>query len=107
MRELSYIKNSLNEFYNNSTNLFDYYFRTARVTDVNLQLSGGAERVTYNIGLGYYTEKGVLKGTGFNRLKLLSNVTIKPMEKMDGQFAFLSRSNGSQSFIRRNEHSFV
>lgn len=100
-------QDSLNEFYNNSTNLFDYYFRTARVTDVNLQLSGGAERVTYNIGLGYYTEKGVLKGTGFNRLKLLSNVTIKPMEKMNANLRFyLARTDRSRSSEEMNTLSF-
>ena len=34
-------QDSLNPFYNNSTNLFKYYFRTGKVTDANIQLSKG------------------------------------------------------------------
>ena len=56
-------QDSLNPFYNNSTNLFKYYFRTGKVTDANIQLSKGYSTFSYNIGLGYYTEKGVLKNT--------------------------------------------
>ena len=36
------LQDSLNPFYNNSTNLFDYYFQTAKVTDANVQLNGGS-----------------------------------------------------------------
>lgn len=52
-------QDSLNPFYNNSMNLFKYYFRTGKVSDVNIQLSKGYSTFSYNIGLGYYTEKGV------------------------------------------------
>ena len=34
-------QDSLNPFYNNSMNLFKYYFRTGKVSDVNIQLSKG------------------------------------------------------------------
>lgn len=100
-------QDSLNKFYNNSTNLFDYYFRTARVTDASLQLTGGAERVTYNFGLGYYSETGVLKGTGFNRMKLISNITVKPMDKMDANLRFyLAYTDRSRSSEEMNTYSF-
>ena len=78
------LQDSLNPYYNNSTNLFDYYMQTGKVTDANIQLSGGSTNVAYNIGLGYYTEKGVLRNTGFNRVKLLSNLYFKPYAKLDG-----------------------
>lgn len=100
-------QDSLNKFYNNSTNLFDYYFRTAQVTDASLQLTGGAERVTYNVGLGYYKETGVLRGTGFNRMKLLSNMTIKPIDKMDANMRFyLAYTDRSRSSEEMNTLSF-
>lgn len=88
------LQDSLNPFYNHSTNLFDYYFRTGKVTDANLQLSGGTDKVAYSIGLGYYTETGVLKNTGFNRVKLLSNLFIKPFPKMDGNLRFYIARTG-------------
>lgn len=91
-------QDSLNRFYNNSTNLFDYYFRTAKVTDVNLQMTGGTEKISYNIGLGYYTESGVLKNTNFNRVKLLSNLSITPFPKMEVNLRnYISRTGRKRS----------
>lgn len=89
-------QDSLNKFYNNSTNMFDYYFRTAKVTDANLQLNGGIRQVSYNVGLGYYNENGVLRNTGFSRIKLLSNFTIRPFENMEANLRFyIARTAGN------------
>ena len=88
------LQDSLNPFYNNSTNLFDYYFNTGKTTDANLQMSGGGEKISYNIGLGYYTEKGVLRNTGFNRVKLLSNLYFRPLPKLEGNFRFYVARTG-------------
>ena len=52
--DLPIVQDSLNKFYNNSTNLFDYYFKTGKVTDANIQLSGGSNTIAYHVGLGYY-----------------------------------------------------
>lgn len=87
-RDLAIYQDSLNSFYNNSTDLFDYYFRTARVTDASLRLAGGGAAVAYNVGLGYYTEKGVLRNTGFSRVSLLSNLYLKPGERFTGNLRF-------------------
>ena len=81
-------QDSLNPFYNNSTNLFKYYFRTAKVTDANIQLSGGTSSVSYNIGIGYYDESGVLRNTGFSRAKLLGNFYLKPFDKLESNLRF-------------------
>lgn len=92
------LQDSLNKFYNNSTNLFDYYFRTTHATDANLQISGGADRIAYNVGLGYYTEKGVLINTGFKRLKLLSNLYMKPIDKLEANLRiYLAYTNRDRS----------
>lgn len=88
------LQDSLNRFYNNSTNLFDYYFNTGKITDASLQLTGGGDKISYNVGLGYYTEKGVLRNTGFNRIKLLSNLFFKPFPKLDGNLRFYIARTG-------------
>ena len=62
-------QDSLNPFYNNSMNLFKYYFRTGKVSDVNIQLSKGYSTFSYNIGLGYYTEKYYTKTAQANLLR--------------------------------------
>ena len=100
-------QDSLNPFYNNSTDLFDYYFRTAKVTDVNIQVSGGGTNIAYNIGLGYYDEKGVLRGTGFSRVKLISNLFVSPVEKMNMNLRFyLARTDRSRSSRDQNGYDF-
>lgn len=81
-------QDSLNPFYNNSTNLFKYYFRTAKVTNVNVQLNGGTSFLTYNVGIGYYDESGVLRNTGFSRVKLIGNFLLKPFEKLESNLRF-------------------
>lgn len=101
-------QDSLNPFYNNSTNLFDYYFRTAKVTDANIQVSGGGESIAYNIGLGYYDETGVLRGTGFSRVKLLSNLFITPVKRMNMNLRFyLARTGRSRSSSGQNGFNFT
>lgn len=102
------LQDSLNKYYNNSTNLMDYYFRPARVTDANLQLSGGGESIAYNIGLGYYTERGTLRNTGFNRLKLLSNLYLKPFPKMESNLRFyLSRTGRDRAARGQDVFNYV
>lgn len=93
-------QDSLNPFYNNSTNLFDYYFRTAQVTDASLQISGGAEKVAYNVGLGYYSEKGVLRKTGFNRIKLMTNLYFQPLKNIEANLRFYLSRTGRKNTSR-------
>lgn len=93
-------QDSLNPFYNNSTNLFKYYFRTARVTDASIQLSGGSPTISYNIGVGYYDENGVLRNTGFSRIKLLGNFFIKPFDKLESNLRFYIARTGRKRASR-------
>ena len=75
-------QDSLNSFYNNSTNYFPIYWRTGKVTNANIQTYGGAERMTYAIGLGYYSETGIFRGTGYNRVDLNSFMNVTPIERL-------------------------
>ncbi len=73
-------QDSLNAFYNNSTNYFPIYYERGKVTNANIQTYGGSERTTYGIGLGYYNEEGIFKGTGFNRVDLNSSINVIPVK---------------------------
>lgn len=77
------LQDSLNSFYRNSTNLYDYYYRVVRTLDANLKVAGGTERINYSLGLGYYDAKGVLIKTGMKRLSFLSNLGIKPVKNLE------------------------
>lgn len=76
-------QDSLNVFYNNSTNYFPVYYEKGKVTNANIQTYGGSEKVTYGIGLGYYNEEGVFKGTGFNRVDLNSSMNVTPIKRLN------------------------
>ena len=43
------------------------YFETGKITNANIQTYGGSARTTYAIGLGFYDETGIYKGTGFQK----------------------------------------
>lgn len=89
------LQDSLNPFYNQSTDWYKIYFRRnpARVTNANVQFTGGSEKMAYSVGLGYYDETGVLKHTGYNRLKFSSNLLFRPISKLEGNARFyISRS---------------
>ena len=81
-------QDSLNAFYNNATNFFPAYFRTGKVTNANIQTYGGGERMTYGIGLGYYNEKGVFVGTGYNRMDLNSSLNVMPVNRVNVDLRF-------------------
>lgn len=84
----SMFQDSLNLFYNNSTNFFPMYYETGRVTNANIQTYGGTDRITYGMGLGYYNETGVFKGTGYKRIDLNSNMTVFPVPRLTVDLRF-------------------
>lgn len=96
----NYLQDSLNPFYNNSTNFFPAYFVKAKITNANVQAYGGAENMNYGIGLGYYDESGILKGTGFNRVDLNSTLNVKPAKRLDVDLRFMA----SLTNRKRGEH---
>lgn len=76
-------QDSLNSFYNNSTNFFPMYYVKGKVTNANLQTYGGSERMFYGIGLGFYDEKGIFKGTGYSRIDLNSSMNVTPVKRLN------------------------
>ncbi|MDR6782322.1 TonB-linked SusC/RagA family outer membrane protein [Pedobacter africanus] len=96
-------QDSLNNFYNNSTNFFPLFFETAKVTNANFQTYGGSETMNYGIGLGYYKEDGILKGTGYNRIDFNTNMQVKPVKNtlVDARINFTTgaRKRGTPSQV--------
>ncbi|MDP4186125.1 MAG: SusC/RagA family TonB-linked outer membrane protein, partial [Bacteroidota bacterium] len=94
------VQDSLNTFYNNSTNWFDQILRVGKVNSVNIQTSGGSKTFNYHVGAGYYNEKGVIIGSDFTRINMLGNFTLRPVNNMLLDFrVFLARTDrgGEQS----------
>lgn len=97
----TWLQDSLNPFYNNATNFFPMYYETSHITNANIQAYGGSERMTYGLGLGYYDEGGVLKGTGFKRVDLSMNMNVMPVKKftIDARFnaSIVNRKRGTNA----------
>lgn len=91
-------QDSLNSFYNNSTDLFKYYFNTAQAVNANIQVAGGSPSVAYSVGVGFYDEKGTLRNTGYRRLSAFSNLGFKPHPKVTGNMKiYLAYQNNNRA----------
>lgn len=95
----NFLQDSLNTFYNNSTNFFPAYYETGQVTNANIQAYGGAKNMNYGIGLGYFGESGVLKGSGYERIDLNSTLNVSPKDKFHIDLSF----NASLTNRKRGE----
>lgn len=93
------LQDSLNPFYNNSTNWYKYIFRPGKVLNANLQTSGGSETVQYLVGGGFYKETGIMPGSDFLRANLLTNLSVQPVKNLtiDSRvyLAYTDRSRGT------------
>jgi len=55
------------------TDWYNVIFQPGVMSDYNMSLSGGSQKGTYAFTAGYYTEKGIVKYTEFDRYSLRSN----------------------------------
>jgi TonB-linked SusC/RagA family outer membrane protein len=59
------------------------YGNTGFLTNSRLSLTGGTDKVRFYVGAGLQNEKGIQKGTGYNRTSLRLNLDLKPFSFMD------------------------
>ena len=73
-----YDPNSSNYFLNEgnyvNTDWFDEVFKLGQRQNHNVSLSGGSDHSTYNIGLDYFDQKGVVEGTGPNYTRYTARI---------------------------------
>lgn len=91
------LSDSLNSFYNNSTNWQDVFYQNTYNQSHNIALDGGDQKFNYKTNMGYYSESGVIKNTGFDRYSLNMNMEFKP----DTKFRFFGALFGSIGKIRK------
>lgn len=95
------LQDSLNPFFNNSTNWYKYIFRPGKILNANIQTSGGTETSNYLIGAGFYKEEGIMTGSDFIRANFLTNLSVQPLKNftVDSRFyvAYTDRSRGHGS----------
>lgn len=90
------LADSLNSYYNNSTDWQSLYYQTTFNQNHNLSLDGGNQVLSYKSNLGYYGETGVIRNTGFNRYSANLRMDYRPSPRFEftGQvFAQLGKQN--------------
>ena len=92
------LQDSLNPFYNNQTNWWKQMFRTGKVLNANIQASGGKPGIRYMVGMGYYTETGIMYGSDFKRANFIANLSLQPAKRIsfDTRF-YLAYSDKSRN----------
>jgi TonB-linked SusC/RagA family outer membrane protein len=89
------LTDSLNPYFNNSTD-WQGIFYTARYNQShNISASGGDDRFNYKINGNYYQENGIVQNTGFNRYTLDMNTQYRPNDRLR-LFASMSGKIGDQ-----------
>lgn len=63
--------------YNQETDWLDEVTQLGFTTDNNFSISGGGDKATYRVSLGYLNETGTTKGTGFERFSSLISVNYR------------------------------
>ncbi len=76
-----FLSDSLNAYYNNSTNWQAKYFRTTLNQTHNIEISGGENKFNYKVNGGYFNQKGIVENTNFTRYNLNMATEYRPDEK--------------------------
>lgn len=76
------LTDSLNSFYNNSTNWQALFYQTTLNSNNNLQVSGGDPKLNYKANFAYQMNQGVIKNTGFNKYSLNTQLNMQPTKKL-------------------------
>ena len=56
--------------------VYDMASQTGIITDHNVSVAGGAEKVSYYVSLDYLNQKGVLKGFNYTRYSIRTNIDM-------------------------------
>lgn len=70
------------ELLGKGTDWFDEIFRVASVRDYVIGLNGGSENVRYNLSVGFFQQKGVIKRNDYHRLTVRLNNEYKLGEQV-------------------------
>lgn len=66
----------------------------APIQNYDLSISGGSNILTYHTNFGYMDQKGIIKGSDFNRITWLTNIDhqLKKWAKLSSNFGFIKQS---------------
>ena len=91
------LTDSLNPAFNNNIDYQGMFYQTGITQDYSVSLDGGTEELSYRLSLGYYNEKGIVKGNGMDRFSLSLNLTQHPFKALRNQTVIRLSYNDRQT----------
>lgn len=76
-----FLSDSLNAYYNNSTDWQAKFYRNTFNQTHNVDISGGENTFNYKVNMGYFSKKGIVENTDFTRYTLNMNAQYQPNER--------------------------
>lgn len=64
------------------------FFRTGQISNTSLNISGGTDRVSYNISAGYNAEQGYIPGNGIKKITLGTGLNAQLTKKLQVTTSF-------------------
>ena len=92
INSISFLSDSLNNYYNNSTNWQDFVVAPNWSQNHNISILGGARAFNYKTNVNYYNDKNIVRNTGFKRYGLSMYAEYLPTDRfrmamsLNGQF---------------------
>jgi TonB-linked SusC/RagA family outer membrane protein len=77
-----FLADSLNGFYNNSTDWQNIFYSNRFNTTHNVALDGGDQVFNYKTNVNYFSQSGIIENTGFERYSLNMNMEFKPSTRL-------------------------
>ncbi len=82
LEQAQFLTDSLNSFYNNSTDWQGLFYQTTVNTNNNVQISGGSPKLNYKANMAYQRNEGVIRNTGFDKYSLNMQLNIQPSSRL-------------------------
>lgn len=82
-------------------------FKTAPTQNHNLTFSGGNEKTTYNVSLGYVDENGIMRGFNYKRYNARVNLTSKVNDHIKFGTNILLKSGSTESLAGGSKDLFL
>lgn len=79
---IHHLVDSLNAYYNNSTDWQNLYFRTTYNQSHNLTVDGGNQELNYKANIGYKNDMGIIRNTGFTSYTANLRMDYSPDPKL-------------------------
>lgn len=92
---------------NQNTDWFDEITQVAPIYDVNLNVSGGSEKLTYALSVGGFGQEGTVKGSEFERRTLKLNADYHVSEKFTVGSNINIQTSEQESILEGSYHTGV